>query len=90
MAGFQFHLRSTKQRKVGWVGTTVVLFSVTNSLVKRMCETVRCRDATAGTFAPKARGEVFEHFQAVAVKRHSSMRTRRFALTKQVTCKQSP
>jgi hypothetical protein len=41
---------------------------------RRKCETVRCRDASAGSFFAKARGEVFPHFHAVAVKRHSSMR----------------
>jgi hypothetical protein len=37
---------------------------------------VWCRDATASSFVPKFRGEVFTHFQAVAVKYHSSMRNR--------------
>jgi hypothetical protein len=35
--------------------------------------TVRCHDATARSFVAKGRGEVFAHFRAVAVKRHSSM-----------------
>jgi hypothetical protein len=34
---------------------------------------VCCRDATAISFVTKVWGEVFAHFHAVAVKRHSSM-----------------
>jgi hypothetical protein len=34
MAAFEFYLQSRKQRKVGWVGTTVMLDLVKNSLVK--------------------------------------------------------
>jgi hypothetical protein len=41
---------------------------------KRKCEKVRCRDAAASSFVTKVRGEVFEHFNAVVIKRHSSMR----------------
>jgi hypothetical protein len=52
-----------------------MMFLVKNSLVKRKCETVRCRDdETARYFAAKVRGEVYVHFHAVAVKRHSSIR----------------
>jgi hypothetical protein len=32
------------------------------------------RDATTGSFAAKVRGEVFAHFHAVAINRHSSIR----------------
>jgi hypothetical protein len=35
MAVFQFYLQSEKQRKVGWVGTTAMLLSVKNCLVKK-------------------------------------------------------
>jgi hypothetical protein len=35
---------------------------------------VHCPDATASSFFAKVRGEVFAHFHAVTVKRHSSMR----------------
>jgi hypothetical protein len=42
MTAFQFYLQSKKQRKVGWVGTTVVLlFGKKNSLVKKEV----CHDA---------------------------------------------
>jgi hypothetical protein len=34
---------------------------------------VLCSDVTASSFVAKVRGEVFAHFHAVAVKRHSSM-----------------
>jgi hypothetical protein len=37
-------------------------------------ETVSCRDATASSSIGKVRGEVFAHFHAVTVKRHSNMR----------------
>jgi hypothetical protein len=50
---------------------TVMLFFfflVKNSLVKRKCKTVCCRDATASCFVAKVRDEVFSHFHAVAVK----------------------
>jgi hypothetical protein len=35
MAAFQFYLQSRKQRTVGWVGVTVMLLPVKNSLVKK-------------------------------------------------------
>jgi hypothetical protein len=35
MAAFQFYLESGKQREIVWVGTTVILFLVKNSLVKK-------------------------------------------------------
>jgi hypothetical protein len=35
---------------------------------KTKCETVHCRDAPASSFVTKVPGEVFAHFQAVAVK----------------------
>jgi hypothetical protein len=77
MTAFQFYFRSGKQRKVGWMGTTMLFWSKI-SWGKRKCETVRCRDATASSFV--ARGEVFEHFHRLAVKHHSSMRNRLFGL----------
>jgi hypothetical protein len=43
------------------------MFIVKNSLLKRECETVRCRDATASSFLAKVWGKVFAHFHAVAV-----------------------
>jgi hypothetical protein len=41
--------------------------------LKRKCETVYCRDATASYFVAKVPGEVFAHFYAVPVKRYSSI-----------------
>jgi hypothetical protein len=73
MATFQ----SGKQRNVGWVGEDS---HVGIPWWKRKHETVRCRDATASSFVAKVRGEVFAHFQAVAVKPHSSMRKLLFDL----------
>jgi hypothetical protein len=36
---------------------------------------VRCHDAAVSSFVAKVRGEVFLYFHAVAVKRHSNMRS---------------
>jgi hypothetical protein len=55
---------------------------------KRTCQTVRCRDATASSFVAKVRGEVFAHFQAVAVKRLSIMQNWLFGLPGEILCKQ--
>jgi hypothetical protein len=35
MASFQFYLQSRKQKKVGWVGMTVMLLVDKNTLVKK-------------------------------------------------------
>jgi hypothetical protein len=51
---------------------TVMLLLVKNSLVKKELSDGDCHDATASSFVAKVRGEVFTHFHAVAVKRHSS------------------
>jgi hypothetical protein len=59
-----------KQRKVSWVEND----SHVNFGQKLLCEAVLCRDATASPFIAKVRDEVFAHFHAVAVKRHSNMR----------------
>jgi hypothetical protein len=61
--------------KVGWVGTTVMLFWGKNSLVKKKRQALRCREATGSSFVAKVRREVFSYFHAVAVKRHSSVQT---------------
>jgi hypothetical protein len=37
---------------------------------------MRCRDATASSFVAKVQDEVFAHFHAVTVKRHSSICTK--------------
>jgi hypothetical protein len=50
---------------------------------------VRCRDATASSFVTKVRGEVFAHFHAVAIKRHSSVWNWLFSLPGRILCEQS-
>jgi hypothetical protein len=50
---------------------------------------VRCRDATASSFIAKVRGEVFEYFHAVAVKRNNSMRNSLFGLPRPILYEQS-
>jgi hypothetical protein len=69
-----------------------MLFLVTNSVVKKKCETVRCLDATASSFVSKVRGEdfAFAHFQAVAVKRQSSIRNWLFGLPGRIIWEQPP
>jgi hypothetical protein len=47
---------------------------------KRKNETVHYRDATSCSFVAKVRGEVFAHFIAFIVKRHSSVRNWLFGL----------
>jgi hypothetical protein len=49
----------------------------------------RCRDARATSFIAKVRGEVFSHFDTVAVKRHSSMRNSLFSLPGRIRSEQS-
>jgi hypothetical protein len=49
-------------------------FGKKKSLVKSKCETVRCRDLTLSSFVAKVRGEVFEHYHAVPVNLHGTMR----------------
>jgi hypothetical protein len=41
---------------------------------KRKCEILRCGDVSASSFVVKLWGQVFAHFHAVALKRHSNMR----------------
>jgi hypothetical protein len=98
METFQFYLQSGKQRNVAgakqgeWVGwgTTVMLFLVKISLMKKKCETVRCRDATASYFFAKVCIEVLAHFHAVAVKLHSSTQNWLFGLPGRILCEHSP
>jgi hypothetical protein len=90
MAAFQFYLQSGKQRKVGWVVTTVIMFLVKIPLWKRKCVKVRCSDATASSFVAKVWGEVFAHFHAFAVKRQISMRNWLSGLPRRVLYEQSP
>jgi hypothetical protein len=51
---------------------------------------VRCHDARANSFVTKIRGEVFSHFHAVTMKRHSSMWKWPFGLPRRILCKHSP
>jgi hypothetical protein len=39
----------------------------------RNCEMVCCCNATASSFVAKVQDEVFVHFHAITIKRHSSM-----------------
>jgi hypothetical protein len=55
---------------------------------KRKCGPMCC-DATANSFVAKVRGKVFAHFQAVAVKHHSSMWNWLFGLPGRILCEQS-
>jgi hypothetical protein len=72
---------SCGNRKVGLVvDDGQIDFGEHIPLWKRKCETVRCRDAAANSFVIKVRGEVFAHFHAVPVKRHSSVRNWLFGL----------
>jgi hypothetical protein len=50
-------------------------------LVKRKFEMLRCPDATANSFVANVRAEVFAHFRAVPIERHSSMRNYLFHLS---------
>jgi hypothetical protein len=67
-----------------------VLILVKNFLVKRQCKTLLCCDAAANSFVAKARGAVFAHFHAVAVKWHISMRNWLLGLPWQIVHDQSP
>jgi hypothetical protein len=61
-------------------------FLVKTSLVKKKCKTVRCRAVIASFLVTRVRGEVFAHFHAFVVKRHSSM----FGLPGRILYEQSP
>jgi hypothetical protein len=50
---------------------------------------VRSRDAKGNSFVAKVRGEVFKHFQALAIKRHSSVWNWLFRLPGRILCEQS-
>jgi hypothetical protein len=66
-----------RNRKVGWEGDdSYVVFGqkfLADKGSVRWC-IVRCLDAAAGSFVTKVWGEVFAHFDAVAIKCHSSMK----------------
>jgi hypothetical protein len=72
MAGFQFYLQSGKQRKVEWVGEDSHVVSGKKFPGEKGSVRLSC-DETASSFVTKVRGEVFTHFLAEAIKRHSSM-----------------
>jgi hypothetical protein len=59
-------------------------------MVEEERETVRCRDAVDSNFVHKVRSEIFAHFHAVAVERHSSMQNRMFGLPGRILCEQPP
>jgi hypothetical protein len=63
MAAFEFYLQSAKQRKATGDQVTQVGWVRDDS-----------HDATVSSPVAKVRREVFAHFHAVAVRRHSSMR----------------
>jgi hypothetical protein len=56
----------------GWEVDNIHVFGKKKSQMKRKCEMVRCRNATASSFVAKVQGEVFARFHAIVVKRHSS------------------
>jgi hypothetical protein len=73
MAASQFYFQSGKQKCRVGEGRHSCSFWLQILLWKGKRKTVRCRAATASSSVAKVRGEVFAHFQAVAVKRHSSI-----------------
>jgi hypothetical protein len=88
---FRFCLQSRKQKQIIWVlEDRHIVFGQKLPGEKRKRETVRCRDATPSSIAPKVRGEVFSHFHAIAVKIHSSMRDWLFGYPGRILCAQSP
>jgi hypothetical protein len=63
------------KKQKGWAGNeSQFVFGKKIPWWKKKWETVCCRDVTASSFVAKIMIEVFAHFQAVAVKSHSSMR----------------
>jgi hypothetical protein len=59
--------------------------------IRRRKRSVRwCFGATCSSFVAKVKGEVFSHFHAVCVKRHSSMRNCLFGLPGRILREQSP
>jgi hypothetical protein len=90
MVSFQFHVQLGKQKKVGWVGKTVMLIWSKISWWKNKCDTVCCRDAAASSLVTKIQGEIFAHFYAVAVICHSSMQNWLFYLLGRILCEQFP
>jgi hypothetical protein len=59
--GFSVLSSMGETEKLGWVerDSHVVFFFAKNFLVKKECDTVRCRDAAASSFVAKVRGQVF-------------------------------
>jgi hypothetical protein len=84
MAAFQIYLQSGKQKsRVDGGRQSCCLWSKI-PWWKRKWETVRCRDAIPSSFVAKVRGEVFERFYAVAVKRHNSTSNWLFGLPERI------
>jgi hypothetical protein len=86
MAAFQLG----KQRIVRWVGVDSHVVFGQKYPGEKGSMRLYCRDATASPFVTKFQGEVFIHFHAVAVKRHSSIRNWLFGLPGGILCEQSP
>jgi hypothetical protein len=57
---------------------------------KRKCERTRRREETGSCFVAKVRVEVFAHFHAIALKRHSSIRNWLCGLPERILSEQSP
>jgi hypothetical protein len=76
-----------EQRKVGWMGTTDILFFFQKFPgEKRKCETVHVVKQQPVFYNAKVREEIFAHFLAVAVQRHSSTRNRLCRLSERIPC----
>jgi hypothetical protein len=74
---------SRGNRKVGWVGDEIHVFGK-----KKFPDETEVWDG-AILFVAKVWGEVFTHFHAVTVKRHSSTWNLMFGLTGRILCEQS-
>jgi hypothetical protein len=90
IVAFEFYLLSGKP-KSRVRGRRKSCFSVKKiQWWKRKCEMVHCHDTTASYFFAKVRGEVFAHFHAVSINRHSSMQNSLFVLSGRILCEQLP
>jgi hypothetical protein len=65
-------LQGAKSGEKGRWEMAAMLFLVKKFSGGKKSVRLRCRDATASSFVAKVWGEVFTHFQAVAIKCHSS------------------
>jgi hypothetical protein len=89
MTVFKFYLQSGKQRKVGRMGTTVMLFLSKIPQWKRKCEMAHCCDATASSFVTIVWG-ISSHIHGVVLKHHSSMWNWLFGLPERIPYEQTP